>query len=138
MLHFGAAQIEIAITQTDVFAGVGVVVELERRRQRRVQNLERAPEHFDFAGLHVGIDRAARPQPHASGDAQHVFVSDLVGGREAVFDVGVVDDLHDAAAIAHVEEDHAAVIAASMHPTTEFDFAIDMRCVEIATVVTAH
>jgi hypothetical protein len=86
-----------------------------------------------MSGLTVPLGRSrTRPVMRSTNSLRRV------GGCESSLDVRVVDDLHDAGAIAHVEKDHAAVIAASMHPTTEFDFAIDLRCVEIATVVTAH
>ena len=35
--------------------------------------------------------------------------------------VGIADDLHEAFAVAQVDEDHAAVIAAPMHPARQRD-----------------
>ena len=52
-------------------------------------------------------------------DAQHVFVAQVLGlGKGSV--LRIEDDLGDAFAIAQIDEDQAAVVAAPIDPACEF------------------
>ena len=51
----------------------------------------------------------------------HEFVAQRLGGRERRGAVGIADDLHEAFAVAQVDEDDAAVVAAAMDPARQRD-----------------
>jgi hypothetical protein len=114
-LHRRPAQVEDAVRQPRRLREV-VVVELERRRHARVQHLERMAEHLDLAAREVRVVGAGRPCAHETRHLQAELVPDLLGDREHVGAVGVADDLHQAFAVAQVDEDHAAVVAATVRP----------------------
>ena len=117
-LHVRAAQIDVAILQARVFLDVDVFFHRERRRARFVQDPELLDHHFHFAGRDGGIDgvrrRAASPGLRPRSRIRRRAASDfLVQLRRRV---GVEDELRDALAVAQVDEQHAAQIAAAMHP----------------------
>jgi hypothetical protein len=56
---------------------------------------------------------------------QAEFVAHRFGNPEHRRPVRIADDLRHAFAVAQVNEDHAAVIAAPMRPATEADFLAD-------------
>ena len=67
-----------------------------------------------------GILRALRPRAHVADDLQHPLAASAVGlgvGLRRL--LRVHDDLDDAAAVAEVEEDQAAVVAAAVDPPGE-------------------
>ena len=97
---------------------------------------------FDVAGGHVGIGEAFAAVAEDSCDGDDVF-----GTRCFCLSVSfrrdflVEDDLRDASAIAEVEEDEIAVVAAAVDPTHEGDglagvgaaeFAAGVRALELA------
>ena len=136
--HLRATQVKIPVTQAHILTRVGVFVELERRRRGRIEYRECLSQNLDLARLHLRIDGAFLTRPHASDDAQDIFASHAIGEREALFGIRVEDNLHDPFTIAHVQKDHAAMIAAALHPAAEFNGFADERCSDVAAVVRAH
>ena len=67
----------------------------------------------------------------------HELVAQRLGGREGVGAVGVADDLHQAFAVAQVDEDDAAVVAAAMHPAHQRDGLAEVAAVDAAAIVGA-
>ena len=118
--HFGAAQIDISISEPRLFTDVDFV-ELKRRSSRLIQDLQGRSENLDRAGRHLGVDRPWRPFTHPADRAQNVLRAHPFGCRERLDGVGVVHDLHQTGAIAQVDEDHATVVATPVHPATERD-----------------
>ena len=57
-LHFGPAQIEVAVLQAHLFVGDGVFGGREGRRPGIVEQKEFAGDDFDLAGGHVGVFEA--------------------------------------------------------------------------------
>jgi hypothetical protein len=62
-LHVLASQVEVAIAQAHLLVDVDAVVELERRRLGRGQDLDDAVGEFDLAGRELGRS----PCPRAAG-----------------------------------------------------------------------
>jgi hypothetical protein len=60
------------------------------------------------------------------------------GHLEHLGAVGVADDLHQAFAVAQVDEDHAAMVAAAVRPTHEGDGLVHQRFADLATVSGSH
>ena len=126
VLHLRTAKIHVPISKPDILASFGVLIQLKRRRCRRAEYLQTASKHFDFAGLHVGIDLAGFPAPNPAGHAQNVFVTNSLGTREALLRVRIEDHLHHAGAIPYIQENHSAVVAAPVHPAAQLDIHIDV------------
>jgi hypothetical protein len=126
VLHLRTAKIHVAISKSDILASLGVLIELKRRRCRRIEYLQIAPKHFDFARLHVGIDLAALPAPHPPGHAQNVFVTNTLRTREALFRVRIEDNLHNAGVIPDIQENHSAMVPASVYPAAQLDVHVDV------------
>ena len=137
LLHLRPAQVEHAVLEAHGLGQV-LVVELERRRQRRVEDLDLVREHLDLAGHEVRVDRAFGARPHEAGHARCTnSLRSVLGGRERRGAVRVADDLHQAFAVAQVDEDDAAVVAAAMDPAHQRDGLAEVAAVDAAAVVGA-
>ena len=64
-----------------------------------------------------------------------ILVAQRLGGRERLRAVRIEHDLHEALAVAQVDEDDAAVIAAAMDPAGQRDDLSQMAAVDAAAVV---
>src|SRR3546814_1666861 len=63
-LHLGRAQVEVAVPEADILAGV--LVGVERQRLGLVEHLDRGRDHFHLAGGNLRIRRLARSEDHTS------------------------------------------------------------------------
>jgi GNAT superfamily N-acetyltransferase len=86
------------------------------RRDAGVEHLQLVAQHLDLAAGEVGVLGAARARTHLAHHLQAELVAHAFGGLEHLGAVGVADDLHQAFAVAQVDEDHAAVVAAAVGP----------------------
>ena len=136
LAHELAPQVEIAVAQPHFLADR--FVELERQRVGAVQDREFAGHDLDLAGGQVGVDGAHGPRAHRACDTHHEFVAELLGVGEQRRSVRVAHDLHQALAIAQVDEDHAAVIAPPVHPTGYGDRLPDEAGGHLSAVMCAH
>ncbi len=117
-LHARAPQIEIAVLQPQIFVDGLVAVDGKGWHLRAVEDLERVGGDLDVAGRQPRILRSRGTPAHGAGDAQHVFVAQVLGfGKSRV--LRIEDDLGHALAIAQVDEDQAAVVAAPIDPACE-------------------
>ena len=72
---------------------------------------------LDLAGDEVGIDRALGARPHdGPSTAMQNSLRSFSASREGRGTVRIEDDLHQALAIAQVDEDDAAVVAPAVDP----------------------
>ena len=94
---------------------------------------------LDLAGRQLRVDVVPPREMTRAGDADAELRAQLAGERVRLrVDVGLEDDLGDAAAIAQIDEDAAAVIAARGHPAEEDDVALaDVGGAQRAAVVGA-
>ena len=136
-----APQIEVAVLEPNVFAGVDLVVDLERRRVALVEH--RRFDHVDFnlAGSELRVLVVAARDDHAA-NAEHPLAASLVGqlvsgsyrgrigrdgGGAGAFGGlrrvvgGIEDHLGDSVAVAQVDENAAAVVAARAYPAEQHD-----------------
>src|SRR5262249_11863563 len=93
---------------------------------------------LDLAAGEVGVDRALRTLAHAPFHREHELAAELLGLGEHFGAVRIEHDLKQSLAVAKVDEDHAAVIAAPMHPTRDANLAPDVRPTDLTAVMTAH
>jgi hypothetical protein len=124
-------------SQADVLGEV-FLVELERWRDRRVQHLDLVAEDLDLAGGQVGVGRAGRARTHLAGDLQAELVAYRFGDLEGLGAIRVADDLGQAFAVAQVDEDDAAVVAATVGPAAQGDDLAVEGGVELSAVMGTH
>ncbi len=117
-LHVGAAQVQHAVGQAHGLGQV-LVVQLERGRDRGVEHVQLVAQHFDLAALELVVGRAFGTCAHQALDLHAELVAQAFGSLEHLGTVGVADHLHIAFAVAQVDEDHAAMVAATVHPAAQ-------------------
>jgi hypothetical protein len=120
-LHLGAAQVEVAILQAHLFVGDGVFGGREGRRLGLVEQKQFAGDDLDLASGHVGVIEPFATAADASLDRDDVLRTRGVGFGVGGCDLLVDHDLGDAGAIAQIEEDETAVVAAAVDPAHEND-----------------
>ena len=138
--HLGAADIEVAVAQADVLAGLDVVLDLEGRGLRGVEDLDMRDQDLDLARRELGIGLALGTLAHHAGDLDGPLGANGLGGveRRAAGVLGVEGDLGHAVAVAQVDEDETAVVAAAPHPTGEGDLLADMLGAQLVAGVRVH
>ena len=138
VLHFRTAKVEVAVFQADLFVDVDVVFNVERRRLRRIEDAQFFAADFDRAGLHLGVDRVGVTHADDAADDENVFRADLFCLIErSLFVVRGSDDLYDARAVAEVDENQSAVVAAAFNPAGQDDFFALIRFAYFSAVVGA-
>jgi len=88
LLHRLAAQVDHAVREPHGLGEI-VVVELERRRERSVEDLDFVREHFDLARGDVRIHGAFGTPAHHAGDLQNELVADALRRRESFLAIGI-------------------------------------------------
>ena len=136
-LHHGAAQVNDAVRQARGFADA-LVIKLEGRRGGRIEHRQLVAEHFYLPAFQLWICRAFGTRAHAPRNLDAELVAQALGGAEHVGAVGVADHLHAALAVAQVNEDDAAVVAAAVDPAAQGDSLTIKRLGDEAAVVGSH
>ena len=125
--HLLAAQVQIAVAQTHILANLNMVIELEGRRFRGVEDNNLAAVDLDLPRVHVRVDGTGAARTDDPFDLKNILAAHSVGDLEELATVVVEDHLNDALAVAKIDKDHAAVVAAPVHPATQGDLLIDRR-----------
>ena len=136
-LHLGPAEIDVAKAQPRLLLHV-LLVELQRRRVGGVEDLELTGQDLHLARRHVRVHGALGARAHPPGDPQDVLAAHALGGLEGLQGVRVDDDLHDAAAVAQVDEDDPAVVAAAVDPAAQDHVLADLLRGHVTAVVGSH
>ena len=117
-LHGRAAQVQHAVGQAGGFAQV-VVVDLERRRDGRVQDRQLVGQYLDLAALQVVVDRAFGARAHQAGHLHAEFIAQVFRHLEGRRAVRVAHDLHIAFTVTQVDEDHPTMVTATVDPAAQ-------------------
>ncbi len=136
LAHLGATQVEVAVTQPHFLADV--LVELERQRLGLVQHGERAGQQLHLARGEVGVGGAGRPGPHQAAHLDDELAAQALGLAEQGLVVRIEHDLQQALAVAQVDEDHPAMIAAPVHPAGDGNFLTRQLFIDLAAIMTTH
>ena len=135
--HVFAADVEVAVFEARFFRDSVALVGGEGGRVGFVDQFGGGDDDFDLAGDHFGVGFAFFARADGAVDGDDVFVAqgaaDFVGGGV----IGMEDDLGDAGAVAHIDEDDAAVVAVGVDPSGEGDFGVDVGFTEDAAGVGA-
>jgi len=95
-------------------------------------------ENFDLAALQSRVDGAVGTPAHGADHLEHELVAHAVRGLEGRGTIGIAHDLHQAFAIAHVDEDDAAMVAAAMRPPEQGDALAEETGIGKAAVFGSH
>ena len=136
-LHRLAPQVENAMLEARALGEV-VVVDLERRRRRCVEDFHLVHKHLDLAGRQLGIHRARRARAHFAGDLEHELAAHPLGDAERLLALGIEHHLGETFAIAQVDEDHSAMVAPAMRPAAQRHGLADQACAQRSTVMASH
>jgi hypothetical protein len=110
-----AAEVEIAVAEARFFGGVDFVFDLKGRGFRVVEDVQPGGDDFNFAGGKVGV-RFLTLDDFAF-DGNDVFTADVFGfGVSLELHFLVENNLDDAGAVADVEEQEVAEVAALGYP----------------------
>ena len=94
-------------------------------------------EDLDLAGNEPGVRGARGTRADEAVDANAELVAQALGDREGGRAIRIADDLHEALAVAQVDEDDAAMVAAAVDPAGERDGLGEMAAVDATAVVGA-
>ena len=115
------AQVQVAILKTGVFVSFDIVADLERQRFGSVFHHQLADHDFDVAGIQARVFHARRAQPHRAAHRQHKLAAHLFCCSISFCRILRNDDLGHAVAVAQVDKDDIAMIAAAIGPAVECD-----------------
>ena len=118
---FGPAEVEVAVLEAELLVHIGGLVDVEGRRDRLVEDGHGGGDHFDLAGGHVGVHGCGVAGLDGALDLEDPFDARAVGGGVGLGVLRVQNELDDAAGIAEVDEDEAAVVAAAVDPAGDAD-----------------
>ncbi len=131
--HARPADVEIAVLEPQHLVDlVGCARDVEGRVLGRVEDRHLVGNHFDVAGGEIGVAQALGPRRHLALDLHDELAARL--GRNVVRRdlVGIDGDLGHAKAVAQVDEDERAMVAAAVDPTGQGDRLADMCSIQFA------
>ena len=102
----------------------------------RITSFEASSSTWPELRFAFTVPGGARPQLALHLDAE--LAAEVLRRLECLGRVRIEDDLEQPRAIAQVDEDHAAVVAATMHPAGRLDGAAREGLVDFSAVVCAH
>ena len=108
-----AAQVQVAVPESDVVAGLDLVVHRQRQRRRLGEHLQLDDGHLDLAGGQLRVLVAGRAAGHLADDLH----AELVAQRVRIF--LAEHHLDNTGTVAQVDEDDPAVVAPAGHPAGE-------------------
>ncbi len=118
LLHAGAAQIQVAVTQPRFLGHRPFVRDRERRTLGVVQQPHFGRHDLDLTRVQLRVHRVRAAAVDRAEDADDHLGAELLGlvdERVVVAD----DDLRDAIAIAHVDEEDGAHVADAVDPSEQ-------------------
>ena len=129
--HLGPAQVEVAILEAQFlvhFAGDFRVIDRERQHIGMVQNFQCLGRDFHFAGGDFGIVRACGALADFAGDADDAFAAQARRlARKVLRQIGGIENgLGAAFAVADIDENEPAEVAAGMDPAGQSNGLADM------------
>ena len=137
LLHLRTTQVDDTVSEAYRFRQV-LVIELEGRRDGGVEDFDVVTQHFDLTGAQRGVFGSCRATAHFAGQLQHEFVAHRLGLGEHFGAIGVAHHLHEAVTVAQVDEDHATVVAAAVHPAAKLNSLVEVGGRHLAAVMAAH
>ena len=120
LLHHRAAQVEVAVLEADVLAGVDVVLDGKDRGPGLVEDPDLSSQHLDLPRGESGVHRVGGALGNLSDDREDVLRTHFVGrGMSRLGDLRTRHDLADPLAVAQINEDDAPEVPACGRPPHE-------------------
>ena len=134
-LHGRAAQVKVAVLQTDLVTDLLGVVDLKRGGLRLGQNADVLCDDLDLAGRHLLVDSSRVAGDQLALDSYNELGAAGEGNVEQVgVDRLVERALYDACTVAQQQEQNAAVVTHAVDPAVNGN---GLACV-LQTKLTAH
>ena len=135
-VRLGPAQIEVTIAQPRLFGRVDFVLDLKWRRLGCVQNVQVLGDELDFARRELRI--RLLPLDYAPFDRNDEFRARLLGlGVRFRLRFFIEDNLKDAGAVADVEKEEIAEVAAAVDPSHDNGVAAFVLGAQLAAIMRA-
>ena len=129
-----AAEVDVAVLEAQLLAGLRLVRDLERRRLGAVQQVDHLRDDLDLPRRHLGVHRVGGAQAHLALDRDDELGPEL--GHNWSF-AGVADDLREPVPVTDVQEDDAAVVAVGVDPAVQDHGLSGMIAAQLAARVGA-
>ena len=126
-------QVEEAVAQAGLLAGVDLVFDDEGRRFGRIQDAQFRGEYFHFAAGEFRVGFAAGARQPCAAKGHHVFRAQFLGARmRSLAQLFIENDLRDSAAVAQIDEDEIAKVAPPVHPAHQHDVLVGVGRAQVA------
>ncbi len=137
-LHLWAAQIDVAILEADFFVLNRFFRRRKRRKARVVEDQKLSSLNLDLASRHLGVDCVGVAQADLADCGHDVLRADCLALQVPIgSELFVEHHLGDARAVAHVEKDEVAVVAAAVDPAHQDNRLPGMRRAQFTAKVGA-
>ena len=116
-LQVGAAQIQIAVFETEIIFCFGIFLDREWRRLGFGQDPDLFCHDLNLSGLQIFVYSAGTPR-HLTGDSSHKLAAQLCrfGKAFASHRTLFKDQLDDTGAVPQIHKNDASLIPALLHP----------------------
>ena len=113
--HALAAQVQITVTQAQLFAHLFVIMHRNRKGQIAaggIEHLQVLGQHLNLTGGQALVAGFIGTRPHPSLHLQHRFIAQVLSNSKRFGPhIRVHRDLHGATAVAQINKDHPAMVA---------------------------
>ena len=137
LLHLGTTQVEIAVFETQHLVHVEIVLDIERRRLRLVQDAKLAADDLDLARFHLRVHGVLGARAHVAAHRDDELRAQglrLVERALAHLRL-VVNHLHIAGTVTQIDKNQSAVVAAARHPAAYRDFLPDLALAKLSAMM---
>ena len=129
-------QVDVAVLPAEGLLDLGVLVHIEGRRLRLIEDRDRVRDDLDLSGRELRVLRALGPRSHGPAHLEHPLAARIAEGRmRGSIVLRVRHDLRDPVAVAEVDEDDLAELAPAVHPAAERHLVPRVGRAELATGV---
>ena len=136
LAHHLAPQVDITVAQPNFL--IDGLVQLERQRIGSIQQLQLRGHDLDAARCQTGVDGSFGARAHRPAYAHDEFVPQFLRDFEYRAGARIEHDLHQAFAIAQIDEYHPAMIASAMNPAGNADALGNQLLINLSAVVGSH
>ena len=137
-LHFRTTQVQITEFQAQVFIGIDVIFNIERRSFSLVQYFDFASQYFDGTGSNIFVDGISIAQANLALNLDYEFVTDILSSFEAgACGFRVSNYLHNTATVAQIDKNQSAVVTTLRNPTAQDNLVTGLVFAQLTTMMAA-
>ena len=114
--HSRAAEVEVAVAHAEQLVDLRLLGNVEGGRLGRVEDGDAVGDDLDLSGGQRGVRGALGTGTHTPAHLYDPFAAERLGAREGLGHARLEYGLHEPRAVAQVDEDESAVVAAAMDP----------------------